>query len=306
MSEQRKFLHKEQFEIIDSKLLARAPAKINLALLIADKRPDGYHNLESIMHKITFYDELLFERTTQTGIQLICQGLWSPADQDNLVHKAAALFYQSIGKQPEIKITLTKNIPAGSGLGGASSDAAATLLALNKIHDNPLDTEKLQNLTAKLGSDVSFFLTTGPMAYCTGRGEIVEKIDEKFQFSAILILPNINVSTKKVYDNFQVDLPLFQSLKKQIKSLLDAGRFDLITKMCANMLAKTCFLIDNNLGLLRQKAEQLCRLPVALSGSGCAMFAIITHNDCCNADLVRREIIDTFDCDSIIVFDNKW
>ncbi|HBG78748.1 MAG TPA: 4-(cytidine 5'-diphospho)-2-C-methyl-D-erythritol kinase [Phycisphaerales bacterium] len=296
---------KPQFESVAAGLLARAPAKINLALLIADKRPDGYHNLETIMHKITFYDELLFERTKQEGIELICNGLWSPGGRENLVHKAAEMFYQEIGEQPEIKITLTKNIPAGTGLGGASSDAATTLLALNKIHNNPLADGQLQKLTARLGSDVSFFLA-GPMAYCTGRGETFTKIDKNFQFAAILIMPNINVSTKMIYDNFKADLPLFEALKQQIKPLLLKNRVDLITKMCANMLAKTCFLLNNDLALLKVKIEQLCRLPVALSGSGCAMFVIIDNKDYCNTDLLQREIINTFDCNCIIVFDNQW
>jgi 4-diphosphocytidyl-2-C-methyl-D-erythritol kinase len=296
---------KPQFEVIGEKLLTRAPAKINLALLIADKRPDGYHNLETIMHKITFYDELLFEKTKQTGISLLCKGLWSPEGQGNLVHKAANLFYQEIGRQPEIKITLTKNIPAGSGLGGASSDAAATILALNKIYDNPLSDRQMQKLTASLGSDVSFFLA-GPMAYCTGRGENITKIDKTFQFSVMLIMPNINVSTKMVYDNFKVDLPLFESLKQQIKPLLLENRVDLIANMCANMLAKTCFLLDNNLALLKVKIERLCGLPVALSGSGCAMFVIVDDKNCRNADFFRTEIINTLDCNCIIVFDNQW
>lgn len=305
MNDQRKFSQKSQFESTAAGLLARAPAKINLALLIADKRPDNYHNLETIMHKITFYDELLFEKTKQTGIELTCNGLWSPAGRENLVYKAADFFYQTLGQQPQIKITLTKNIPAGSGLGGASSDAATTLLALNKIHDNPLTDSQLHELTARLGSDVSFFLA-GPMAYCTGRGEKITKIVQNFQFSAILILPNINVSTKMIYDNFKVDLPLFQTLKQQIKSLLFKNRVDLIAKMCANMLAKTCFLLNNDLALLKVKIEQLCRMPVALSGSGCAMFVIVAREDHCNTDLFQREIINTFDCNCIIVFDNQW
>jgi len=296
---------KPQFESVGDGLLARAPAKINLALLIADKRLDGYHNLETIMNKITFYDELFFERNKDKGIELVCNGLWSPAGEDNLVHKAAKLFYESLGKEPEIKITLTKNIPAGSGLGGASSDAATTLLALNKIHDNPLSDECLQKLTERLGSDVSFFLG-GPMAYCSGRGEKITKIEKIFQFSAILVMPNVSVSTKMIYDNFKVDLALFEALKEQIKPLLLKNRVDLITKMCANMLAKTCFEINNELALLKVKIEHLCRLPVALSGSGCVLFAVIDDKDCCKADLFRREIISTLDCNCIIVFDNKW
>lgn len=163
----------------------------------------------------------------------------------------------------------------------------------------------MQKLTASLGSDVSFFLA-GPMAYCTGRGENITKIDKTFQFSAMLIMPNINVSTKMVYDNFKVDLPLFESLKQQIKPLLLENRVDLIANMCANMLAKTCFLLDNNLALLKVKIERLCGLPVALSGSGCAMFVIIDDKNCRNADFFRTEIINTFDCNCIIVFDNQW
>jgi 4-diphosphocytidyl-2-C-methyl-D-erythritol kinase len=295
---------KPQFESIDDGLLARAPAKINLSLLIADKRPDGFYNLETIMHKITFYDELLFEKC-EKGIELVCKGLWSPAGQDNLVYKAAKLFYQAAAKEPEIKITLTKNIPAGSGLGGASSDAAATLLALNKIYDKPLNNNQLHNLTEQLGSDVPFFLA-GPMAICTGRGEKVTKLDNTFQFLVLLILPNITISTKKVYENFKADLPLFNVLKEQVKPLLLKNRVDLIVKMCANMLAKTCFVIDNELALLRVKIEQLCRLPVALSGSGCALFVVMDNKDYRKAELFRREIIDTLKCNCIIVFNNQW
>ena len=144
------------------------------------------------------------------------------------------------------------------------------------------------------------------MAYCTGRGEKIEKIEKNFQFSAILVMPNISVSTKMIYGNFKVDLPLFEALKQQIKPLLLKNRVDLITKMCANMLAKTCFAINNKLALLKVKMEQLCRLPIALSGSGCALFAIIDDKDYRKADLFRREIISTFGCNCIIVSDNQW
>lgn len=295
---------KPQFESIDGGLLARAPAKINLSLLIADKRPDGFHNLETIMHKITFYDELFFEKC-EKGIELICKGLWSPAGQDNLVYKAAKLFYESTAKEPEIKITLTKNIPAGSGLGGASSDAAATILALNKIYDKPLNDKQLCKIAEFLGSDVSFFLT-GPMAICSGKGEKVTEIEKNFSFSALVVLSGVNVSTKRVYGCFKVDLPLFNALKERIKPLLLKNRVDLITKMCANMLATTCFALNNELALLKAKMEQLCRVPVALSGSGCALFVVMDDKDYRKAELFRREIIDTFDCNCIIVFNNQW
>src|SRR4030042_4437850 len=127
---------KEQFETHGNGLLVRAPAKINLSLLIAGKRPDGFHKIETIMAKINWYDEILIEPGQKTGIKLLCKGsCWAPLGKDNLVYKAAELLLDSCGMQTNIKMTLNKNIPAGSGLGSGRSDAAATLMGLNKYLD---------------------------------------------------------------------------------------------------------------------------------------------------------------------------
>lgn len=293
-----------QFEKINDALLARAPAKINLALLIADKRPDGYHNLETVMAKINLYDDLLFEIISDKKIELVCKGNWSPEGKDNLVYKAAELFYKTADKEPNIKITLTKNIPAGSGLGGASSDAATVLLALNKIHGGILAEEKIYEISAKLGSDVSFFLN-GPLALCTGRGEKVEKIDKRFAFSAILILPDVNVSTKRVYESYRVDMGLFNSLSKKLRGYIAKGEFGLIQKMYANMLAKTCFLLDNRLALFQVRIQEIIGRPVCLSGSGSALFIFSDDINYHNIDFYRREI-SSLGCNSIIIFSNEW
>jgi 4-diphosphocytidyl-2-C-methyl-D-erythritol kinase len=294
-----------QFEVVGNALLSRAPAKINLSLLVADKRPDGYHNIETIMAKVSLYDELLFEIGKAKGIELVCNGLWSPAGKDNLVYKAADLFYSHIKKEPSIKMTLTKNIPAGSGLGGASSDAATVLLALNKLHGLSVNNDELCKLTQQLGSDVTFFLN-GPLAVCTGRGEKVEKIDKICQFEALLVLPDVNISTKKVYENFKVDLGLFSSFHEKIKSYISSGRIDSIQKMCANMLAKPCFGLDNRLALLQVKIQEITKLPVCLSGSGSTLFVILEHKDYRNKDFYQREIKNSLNCNSIIVFNNEW
>ena len=296
---------KPQFEFANGALLARAPAKINLYLLVADKRPDGFHNIETLMAKITFYDELLFETDKTEGIELICKGLWSPAGGDNLVYKASDLFYKTIGKKPSVKITLTKNIPAGAGLGGASSDAATTLLALNRVHQEPIAMNKLVSLAAELGSDVPFFLN-GPQALCSGRGEKISKLDNFFSFSALVVLPDLSVSTKTIYDNFKIDLPLFEALKEQIKPLFLKNRVDLVQKMCANMLAKTCFALNNKLALLKAEIEKICGLPVMLSGSGSALFVVLADKDYHKATILQREIESSLECNSIIGFNNIW
>ncbi|PKL49375.1 MAG: 4-(cytidine 5'-diphospho)-2-C-methyl-D-erythritol kinase [Planctomycetes bacterium HGW-Planctomycetes-1] len=296
---------KPQFETSDKGLLARAPAKVNLSLLIADKRPDGYHNLETLMAKITLYDEMLFETDKEEGIELVCNGLWSPAGEDNLVYKTCRLFYDAVNTEPRIKLTLTKNIPAGSGLGGASSDAATVLLALNKLYNQSIDSSKLHKLAGQLGSDVAFFLN-GPLAVCTGRGEKVSKVDKKLPFAAVLVLSDINTSTKRVYGNFKEDLELFSSLSGQIKAHISKNRVDLVQKMCANMLAKTSFALDNELALLKKEIQEITKLPVLLSGSGSALFMILNAGQYREAEILQREIANSRGCNSIIVFDNEW
>ncbi|HBG28741.1 MAG: 4-(cytidine 5'-diphospho)-2-C-methyl-D-erythritol kinase [Planctomycetes bacterium GWF2_41_51] len=293
-----------QFEFSENVLLARAPAKINLSLLIGDKRADGYHNLETIMAKIAFYDELRFEMTENEKLEFSCDGLWSPDGKENLVYKTAELFYKTIDKKPSAKIKLTKNIPAGSGLGGASSDAATTLLALNKLHNEILNEGIIYELSAKLGSDVSFFLN-GPLALCTGRGEKVEKIDKKPDFNAILVLPDINISTKRVYEAFEEDMASFNSFRLQIREYIREGKIDIIQKMCVNMLAKTCFALDNRLALLQVKIKEITRLPVCLSGSGSALFVVYDGKDCRDIECFRREI-DSLGCYNIIIISNEW
>jgi 4-diphosphocytidyl-2-C-methyl-D-erythritol kinase len=297
---------KEQITTVDDGLLVLAPAKINLSLLVAGKRPDGYHEIETIMAKVDFFDDLLIRRGGKAGIELLCEGpQWAPPGRENLVYRAAELFFAECGQQADISITLTKNIPAGSGLGSGSSDAAATLIGLNKFLNTNLDKETLAKLAAKLGSDVAFFLN-GPLALCKGRGEKIKKIDENFDFLALLILPNISVSTKKVYDNYRHDQALYEKLSARIKSHLEKNRIDLISGMCANMLDKSCFDLVKNLAELRKRIELSGIKPCCLSGSGSAMFYFI---GCANEEKARQykqKLGEKIGCRSFVVRNNRW
>jgi len=270
---------KEQFEFIGDGLLIRAPAKINLSLLIAGKRPDGFHEIDTIMAKISFYDEILIEKGTRTGIELVCKGPeWAPEGQDNIVYQAAKLLFENTARTSNIKITLTKNIPAGSGLGSASSDAAAALLGLNKYLDLELPSDYLAKLTTQLGSDVTFFLG-GPLAKCGGKGEKIEKMYKIFDFLALLAMPNVSVSTARVYANYRHDQSLYESLNVRINSYLQKNRIDLVLKLCANMLLNSCFSLYKELAELKDKVESLGVAPLCLSGSGSAMFYIADDKD---------------------------
>ncbi len=297
---------KDQFEIIGDGLLVRAPAKINLSLLIAGKRPDGFHDIETIMAKVNFYDQILIEKTNKAGIELICTGPeWAPEGEENLVHKAAKMLLESYGQEANIKITLTKNIPAGSGLGSASSDAAATLIGLNKYLNLQIPDAALAKLAAQLGSDVPFFLD-GPLAFCTGKGEKIKKLDENFAFLALLILPTVSVSTKKVYANYKHNPALYKQLHTQINVPLEKNRIDLVLEMCANMLEMACFGLYKELADLKAKIESLGFKPLCLSGSGSAMFYIIDNGDIEKGRANKTKLEQQTGCKAVLVGNNKW
>jgi len=295
-----------QFETVSNGLLVRAPAKINLSLLIAGKRPDGFHEIETIMAKINWYDEILIEPNPKRGIELICHGpCWVPAGKDNLVYQAAKLLLDNYSLKTDIKFTLTKNIPAESGLGSASSDAAAILMGLNRYLGLKLPTRQFTRLAAQLGSDVAFFLD-GPLALCRGKGEKIKKINQIFDFLALLILPDVSVSTKKVYNNYRHNRVLYQKLSTRINSYISKNRIDLVVKMCANMLEESCFGLEKELAKLKEKIEYLGIGPVCLSGSGSAMFCIIEDRDIEKAESYSSQFAEKIGCKSIIVRNNRW
>jgi len=297
---------KEQFETVGHGLLVRAPAKINLSLLVAGKRPDGYHELETIMAKVNWYDEILIEPGLKAGIELICKGpQWAPAGEENLIYRAAKLLLNSCGRSADIKITLTKNIPAGSGLGSASSDAAATLMGLNQYLDIQLPNRQLAKLAPQLSSDVAFFLD-GPLAQCSGKGEKTKKLNKKFNFLALLILPDVSVSTKRVYANYRHDSALYQRLRTRTNEYIQKNRIDLVVKMCANMLETSSFGLVEGLAELKAKIESLGIRPCCLSGSGSTMFCIIDNKDKEKARRYKHKLEEKIGCKSIVVSNNRW
>jgi len=296
----------QQFERVGDGLLVRAPAKINLSLLIAGKRPDGYHELETIMAKIDWCDELLIQPTGQAGIELVCKGPeWAPQSKDNLVYRAAEMIFRACAQAADVRLTLTKNVPAGTGLGSASSDAAATLTGLNRYLDLRLSAESLADMAAQLGSDVAFFLN-GPLAFCTGRGEKIEPTDQRFPFTALLILPSVSVATKEVYAHYTHDVALYRRWRRQINAYRHKNRLDLVANMCANMLQRTCFQLFEELGALKEAVESLGVGPICLSGSGSAMFCIPGDRDPEHLEYLRDAITDKTGCRSIVVRNNRW
>ncbi len=186
-----------------TKICVKSPAKINLHLEIIGKREDGYHELAMIMQNIDLSDYIEFENNQIGEIKLKSDSKDLSLNEDNLIIKAAN-YLKNISKNKELgaNIFLKKNIPIGAGLAGGSSNAAATLVGLNKLWDLDLDYETIFLLSAKLGSDVPFFIEGG-CQFCFGRGEILEKYNSDFDFGVILLKnPNISISTVDTYKKY--------------------------------------------------------------------------------------------------------
>ena len=190
-------------ELPTTKICVKSPAKINLHLEVIGKREDGFHELAMIMQNIDLSDYLEFENNHIGEIELNSDCKDLNLNDDNLIVKAAKYLKElSNNKKLGAYIYLKKNIPIGAGLAGGSSNAAATLIGLNKLWGLKLEYDTILSLSAKLGSDVPFFVNGG-CQFCFGRGEILEKHNSKFEYGVILLKNSkISISTADTYKKY--------------------------------------------------------------------------------------------------------
>lgn len=249
----------------------RPPAKINLSLVVSGIRPDGFHELHTIMATVDLHDDLSLRWADSPGIRLHCTGLTCPVDHNNLVFRAAELLARQAGITPSLEIHLHKRIPAGTGLGGASSDAAACLLGLNRLWKLNMTREQLSDLAAQLGSDVPFFLYA-PVAVCTGRGELVQPLHHRCHRSVLLIIPEIPVSTAQVYAHYQHESYRNQDYMRRVHYFLRQGDLDGLVIQGINSLDGACVQLFDSLRRLRDSIENEGIGPLQISGSGSCLF----------------------------------
>ncbi len=250
-----------------------APAKINLFLHVLRRRTDGYHDIASLMQKITIYDELTFLPRSQ-GIVLKCPGSDLSSSEDNLVFRAAKSVFSYTGCQYGIEIILKKNIPLAAGLGGGSSDAASTLLALDEIFRLGLKKTELMKLGVGLGADVPFFIF-GDSAFATGIGERLKACKYMPKLYIVLINPRFSLSTKMVYENINLRLT-----KKRINYSIP--RFfvvDDVVREMHNDLETASLKMHPELNDLKQLLLQHGALGAMMSGSGPTVFGVFTDEN---------------------------
>jgi 4-diphosphocytidyl-2-C-methyl-D-erythritol kinase len=250
-----------------------APAKINLFLRVLRKRTDGYHDIVSLMQKITLYDELTFLPCPK-GIVLKCPNSDLPTSEDNLIFRAAETAFAYAGYPAGIEIILTKNIPVAAGLGGGSSDAATTLMALNEMCRLGLKKAELLQLGAKLGADVPFFIF-GNCALAEGRGDKLKTVKNAPKLNLVLINPCFSLSTKLVYESLNLRLTK-KLINYSIPRFFTEG--DIIREM-RNDLETASLIMHPELNDIKQLLLRHGALGAMMSGSGPTVFGIFTDEN---------------------------
>ncbi len=264
-----------------------APAKVNLSLRVLGKRPDGYHDLRSLVCPVSVFDRLRLRVCEAAGITFRCSDPTIPSDGTNLVVRAARIFCERVGIEPALEIELEKGIPHGAGLGGGSSDAAATLSGLNRLYDKELTVPDLSILAEALGSDVPLFLRSGAV-WISGRGERVEPAVLPRDWALLMVKPGFGVPTPWAYGALAsaVDLPGVD-VRGQ-----DIGGVVLENDLEKPVFGKYLLLAD----VKRWLVEQERCLGALMSGSGSTVFGVFDlegeAEEC--AERFRSEFGDDF------------
>ena len=268
------------------KLQFKTPAKINLGLHIHKKRKDGFHELETLLQMVAWFDQLTLKGTSEK-VELFCDAPGIPNGETNLVVKAARLLQKHFsGRCGGVNIKLKKYIPSGAGLGGGSGNAAGVLLALNHLWDLKISREDLIAISSELGSDVPFFLTS-PCAIGRGKGEILQPIENPINYYILMVYPNLPLSTSWVYGNLKLKLTKSENNISILANFLMRSEFAQLGAALYNDLEPVVFkrypeILEIKNELLRSGAG-----GALLSGSGSTVFGIFDNPDLAKKALVR-------------------
>lgn len=257
-----------------------AQAKINLRLVVLAQETSGFHQIETIYCRVGLADELVIEQTTGPGLELTVHGADLGPTENNLVMRAARAWFEAADIEPSHAIALHKRIPAGAGLGGGSSDAAATLRALEEMHDHRLGGARLLEIAASLGSDVPFFMADVPLALAWGRGERMLTHEGPGQAPAVIVMPPASVSTAQAYASLGGRVGVAGPAIIDAASL---GSWDALDDVACNDFERVVLpeipALTPVLALLRSHGARIAQL----TGSGSAVFGIFDLPDAAEA-----------------------
>jgi len=265
----------------------RAPAKVNLSLRILGRRPDGYHDLDTVMQKLDLCDLVTLRVTDEPGIILRCPHSDLPEDRSNIVWRAAEAFLAACGREKVgIDITLQKNIPVAAGLGGGSSDAGTVLTGLNRLLATGFSTAELIALARPLGADVPFFVTDYGAVRAEGIGDRMIAVQSLEDCTLVLVNPGFSVSTRWVYEKYALTMALKESKLSDSQKKMDT----LLSDAETNDLERVTISFYPEIEVLKQDLFSLGATSVLMSGSGPTVFGIFADEDGGVSGRVRQAV----------------
>lgn len=249
-------------------------AKLNLTLDVLDRRPDGYHDLRSIMQTVSVRDDITLELDTHEPWRLECDREGIPTDETNLAWQAAELYLQELDKHVDgLRIHITKRIPAKAGLAGGSADAAAVLRALNRAFDAPLSLPALAELGARLGSDVPFCVLGGT-ALAEGRGERITQLPPAPQMTYVICKPELSLATPELYAQLDA-IPIGERPNTTaMRAALQKGDLEQIGKQLCNVFEQVAIPAHPELNYIKSILMTYGAYGALMTGSGSAVFGI--------------------------------
>jgi 4-diphosphocytidyl-2-C-methyl-D-erythritol kinase len=255
-------------------IMETARAKINLTLPVLFRREDGYHEIDSLMHTISLCDTIEIEKSDEMKLE-ISEGT-APAGRENLMWRAAEIFFSETKLRGACAMSLYKKIPSEAGLGGGSSDAAAVLRGLNRLYGAPLSADALSNLGARLGADVPFCLTGGA-ARCRGIGEKLTPVTPWPHISLLIVRPHTSVSTKEAYAEIDKRNISGENTTEEAIRALAERNFEKLSASLANDFEPALFPINP---ILAETSKELrASYSALMTGSGSAFFVLVSGEE---------------------------
>lgn len=275
----------------------KAPAKLNLFLLVLNKRQDGFHDIATLFERIDLFDRITLKKRKDDKIIVFCDSPQVPQGDNNIVYKAVDLLRKRFSIREGLDISIEKNIPVAAGLGGGSSDAAAVLLALNKLWQLKLEKKDLLKIAGKIGADVPFFITGSRFSLSLQPQQSFKPVNTRLRLWHILVTPKVSLSTKRVFEQFdRLKQPGFKpvlgrtlapnlALTRKGKNvnmltrlLAKSGKirgYGLAIRMHFNSLEPAADVLTLQINKIKRELLRLGAESVGMSGSGPSVFAIL-------------------------------
>lgn len=259
-------------------IILKGRAKINLTLDVVGKRDNGYHDLEMIMQTINLYDTIYIRKTKVPGVRLKSNYSWLPTNEKNIAYRAAELFFEESGINGGVSIEITKRIPVAAGLAGGSTDAATTLVGMNRLYETHYSKEKLMEMGLKLGADVPFCIARGTML-AEGIGEKLTPLVPMPSTYVVLVKPSFGASTAAVYKNLDINNIKIHPDTQCVINALSEGNVKMIAENMANVLEEVTISMYPEIEDIKQAFMKYGAMGTMMSGSGSTVFGLFATKE---------------------------